>query len=141
MLGMDNRIVINTGPLITLMRMEALEIPARLDLVFLAPEEVRRELDEGARMGHPPVRPVWVTYRPLQSPLTPLATSVLDAGEAAVIQLALDEGIRQVCIDEWKGRRMALAVGLKVTGVMGLLGKAKYSVVIPAVKPCLERAL
>lgn len=138
---MDKRIVINTGPLIALMRMEALEIPAKLDLVFLAPEEVRRELDEGAIAGYSPIRPAWLSYQSLQSPLTPLATSVLDLGEAAVIQLALDQGVGRVCIDEWKGRRMALAVGLKVTGAIGLLGKAKRDGIICAVKPYLDRAI
>jgi predicted nucleic acid-binding protein len=118
---MDKRIVINTGPLIALMRMQALDIPGKLDLVFVAPEEVRRELDEGAKAGHPPVIAPWIHYRPLQSPLPPLVTSVLDAGEAAVIQLAMDGGIAQVCIDELKGRRMARAVGLEVTGALGLL--------------------
>ncbi len=53
----------------------------------------------------------------------------------------IDEGIGQVCIDEWKGRRMALAVGLRVTGALGLLGKAKREGVISEVRPFLERAL
>jgi predicted nucleic acid-binding protein len=48
--------------------------------------------------------------------------SALDAGEAAVILLALEQPIPLVCTDEWKGRRMALAIGLKVTGALGLLG-------------------
>jgi predicted nucleic acid-binding protein len=65
----------------------------------------------------------------------------LDMAEAAVIQLALEEQIPLVCIDAWKGRRMALAAGLKVTGALGLLGKAKVQGIIPAVSPFLERAL
>jgi len=138
---MDKRIVINTGPLIALMRMKALEIPGKLDLVFVSPEEVRRELDDGAGAGYPPVHPVWLCYQRLQSPLPTLVTSVLDAGEAAVIQLAIDEGIGQVCIDELKGRRMARAVGLKVTGALGLLGKAKQEGIISEVRPYLDRAL
>jgi predicted nucleic acid-binding protein len=138
---MDKRIVINTGPLIALMRMKALEIPGKLDLVFISPEEVRRELDDGASAGYPPVRPDWLSYQPLRSPLPPLVSSVLDAGEAAVIQLAIDEGIAQVCIDELKGRRMACAVGLQVTGALGLLGKAKREGIISEVRPYLDRAL
>jgi predicted nucleic acid-binding protein len=137
---MDKRIVINTGPLIALMRMEALAIPAKLDLEFVAPDEVCRELEEGVGAGHPAIRPAWLAFQSLKSPLTPMVTSVLDTGEAAVIQLALDEGIAQVCIDEWKGRRMALAVGLNVTGALGLLGKAKREGVISAVSPFLDRA-
>jgi len=137
---MDKRVVINTGPLIALMRIQALEVPGKLDLEFLAPEEVRRELEEGIQAGHPPVRPDWLAYHRLIAPLTPMVTSTLDIGEAAVLQLALEQEIAQVCIDEWKGRRMALAVGLKVTGVLGLLGKAKREGVIAEVKPYVDRA-
>ncbi len=139
--GMDKRIVINTGPLITLARIEALDLPAKLDLEFVAPEEVRLELDAGEQAGYPAIHPTWVGYRPLQTALSPMVISVLDTGEAAVIQLALEQTIGQVCIDEWKGRRMALAVGLKVTGVLGLLGKAKREGLIAAVTPYVERAV
>jgi hypothetical protein len=52
---MAERIVINTDPLMALMRMKALDLPAELYLVFLAPTEVRQELDAGARAGPPPV--------------------------------------------------------------------------------------
>lgn len=138
---MDKRIVINTGPLIALMCMKALEVPGKRDLVFISPEEVRRELDDGAGAGYPPVRPVWLSYQRLQSPLPALVTSVLDAGVAAVIQLAMDEGIAQVCIDELKGRRMARAVGLQVTGALGLLGKASREGIISEVRPYLDRAV
>lgn len=138
---MDKRIVINTGPLIALMRMDALQIPAELDLEFVAPDEVSRELEAGIGAGHAPVRPQWLAFQPLKIPLPPMVTSVLDTGEAAVIQLALDEGIGQVCIDEVKGRRMALAVGLKVTGALGLLGKAKRDGIVSRVRPFVEHAL
>jgi predicted nucleic acid-binding protein len=123
------------------MRIQALDVPGKLDRRFLAPEEVRRELEDGVDVGHPPVRPEWLDYRSLAAPLSPMATSALDSGEAAVIQLALEQGIVQVCIDEWKGRRMALAVGLKVTGVLGLLGMAKRKGLIADVKPYVNRAL
>jgi len=139
--AMDKRIVINTGPLIALMRMEALQIPADLDLEFVAPDEVGRELEAGVGAGHPPVCPEWLTFQSLKAPLPPMVTSVLDTGEAAVIQLALDKGIGQVCIDEVKGRRMASAVGLKVTGALGLLGKAKRDGLVTRVRPFVEHAI
>ena len=37
----------------------------------------------------------------------------------------LEQAIRDVCIDEWRGRRAAAAIGLQVTGSLGLLGRAK----------------
>ena len=120
------------------MRIHALDLPAKLYFEFFAPDEVRHELEQGAQAGHPPVRTDWLTYRQLKAPLTPMVTSVLDVGEAAVIQLALEQDIVRVCIDEFKGRRMALAVRLKVTGVLGLLGKAKREGAISEVKPYLD---
>jgi len=77
----------------------------------------------------------------LQGVLSRIVLSALDAGEAAVILLALKQRIPLVCIDEWKGRRMALASGLKVTGALGLLGRAKMQGIIPAVSPFIERVL
>lgn len=51
--------------------------------------------------------------------------NTLDLGEAAVIQLALDENIETVCIDEAAGRRAARLNGLSVTGSIGVLLRAQ----------------
>ncbi len=55
----------------------------------------------------------------------PLIKNSLDIGEAAVIQSAINEGIQIVCIDETVGRRIARLCGLKLTGSLGILLKAK----------------
>jgi predicted nucleic acid-binding protein len=136
---MRERIVINTGPLVALGRAGVTEAMAKMPLDFLAPREVEREIQQGPAAGHQPVDISWVRFMPLAQPISALAVSTLDEGEAAVIQLALDEGVPLVCIDERKGRRAALAVGLKVTGTLGLLGRAKGLELIPAVRPFVER--
>ena len=123
---MAERIVVNTGPLIAFDRIGCLDVIGQLPYEFLSPEEVRRELEEGASAGHPRIAPEWLQHRALGSPPR---LAGLDSGEAAVIQLALELGISTVAIDEWKGRRAALASGLKVTGALGLLGKAKIPLV------------
>ncbi len=46
-----------------------------------------------------------------------------------------------MCIDEWKARRAALSAGLKVVGVLGLLGRAKNLGFITAIKPFVDRAI
>ena len=138
---MAERIVVNTGPLIVLARLDVLEVAGRLPYDFVCPDEVRAELDAGEAAGHPRVAPSWLRVLPLRKEIPPLALSALDRGEAAVIQLALEQRTDLVCIDEWKGRRAALAAGLKVTGVLGLLGQAKRQGIIQAVRPLLERAL
>lgn len=134
-------IIINTGPLIAFARMEALELPGRLPFSFICPREVREELDEGHRAGYPKISPAWLSVESLRLPLSPLSLSALDKGEAAVIQLACERNVIWVCIDEWKGRRAALAAGLKVTGVLGLLGRAKSEGIITALHPFVQRAL
>ena len=138
---MNEIMVINTGPLITLARIEMLDLPGRMPFVVLCPKEVREELDIGHRVGYPEISPPWLRVESLRAPLPFLAIAALDKGEAAVIQLALERRAAWVCIDEWKGRRAALSAGLKVTGVLGLLGLAKKKGLIPAMKPLVEKAL
>lgn len=81
--------------------------------------------------------PDWLEVLPLRQPLPPLATVSLDRGEASVIQLALEESIETVCIDETQGRRCAKALKLHVTGSLGMLGLAKRHGIISAVRPLI----
>lgn len=52
-------------------------------------------------------------------------TGVLDEGEASVIALALSEAWPEVGIDEAVGRSVAKTCGLRLTGSLGLLVRAK----------------
>jgi predicted nucleic acid-binding protein len=137
---MGDRIAINTSPVLALARADVLELPARMPVEFVCPTEVRTELDDGARAGYLPVHPSWLKVMPLAAPLNALGRAALDPGEAAVIQLALEQGIATVCLDDRKGRRAALAAGLGVTGSLGLLVRAKTLGLLPAIRPIVERA-
>ncbi len=63
----------------------------------------------------------------------------LDLGEAAVIQLALLEGIKTVCIDEMVGRRMARLNDLLVTGSIGVLVRAKREGQLNSLTAAIQR--
>jgi len=121
--------------------MGALDLAGRLPFEFIAPSEVRAELEEGAHLGHIPVAPAWLHTLALQRPPSPVAVAALDSGEAAVIQLALEQSVTWVCIDESKGRRAAASAGLKVVGALGLLARAKAEGLIPAMRPYVDKAL
>lgn len=136
---MRERISVNTGPLVALAKADALEVIGQLPFDFICPPAVRRELDEGAKLGHPAVLAPWLAVTPLARPIDPVAVTILDAGEAAVIQLALDEGLRRVCIDERRGRQIARAVGLDVMGSLGLLLRAKSEGLIDELRPYIDR--
>jgi predicted nucleic acid-binding protein len=59
----------------------------------------------------------------------------LHLGEAEAIALATDLNADFVLIDEQEGRQLASKTGLAVTGVMGVLLRAKRAGEITAVKP------
>jgi predicted nucleic acid-binding protein len=113
----------------------------QLPLDFICPQEVVDEIAAGVAVGHPDLRPEWLTVLELSKPVDPVARATLDLGEAAVIQLALEQQVARVCLDDRKGRRAARAVKLEVTGSLGLLVRAKTLGIIPALRPHLERML
>jgi predicted nucleic acid-binding protein len=137
---MNKTIVINTSPLIALAHMQAFSIVLQLPFDFVCPEEVAQEILAGLQKGHPVSLPPEVNVQKIAQPISPLALAALDSGEAAVIQLALEQQIETVCIDEIKGRRAALSVGLKVVGSLGLLGSAKTQGLISEIRPLIDRA-
>ena len=63
----------------------------------------------------------------------------LDKGEIATLALALERGLRDVLIDERAGRAVAVSLGLKPFGLLGLLVRARERAPIPAVIPLLDR--
>lgn len=132
---MIKKIVVNTSPLLAFSKMRALEFIGQLGFEFICPAEVESEILIGAKQGYDVHLPAWLKVETLKTPLSSLAVASLDTGEAAVIQMALEQNIETVCIDEVKGRRAANAVGS-----LGLLGRAKASGLISEVKPFLQKA-
>ena len=62
----------------------------------------------------------------------------LDPGEAEAIALAIESKADRLLMDERLGRSAAMRVGLKVTGVLGILLAAKRNNLIQDVKPLLD---
>jgi len=65
----------------------------------------------------------------------------LDRGEAEVIILAKEKGIKQVLMDEKVARLQAEVLGLNVTGTLGLLLRAKKKGMISSIKPFITKML
>jgi predicted nucleic acid-binding protein len=138
---MDEIFVINSGPLITFARMDALHVVEQMPHSFLVPEEVKAELMSGPKDLLSGRLPTFIEVRALSSPHNPQLFDNLDSGEAAVIQLALENRLATVCLDERKARRVAAQHGLRSLGSLGLLGRAKTLGSITAIKPFVEKAL
>ncbi|MBP9664839.1 MAG: DUF3368 domain-containing protein [Pyrinomonadaceae bacterium] len=63
----------------------------------------------------------------------------VDIGEAEAIALALELSADYLLIDESMGRNVALEMGLKITGLLGVLLRAKADGHIPLVEPYVNR--
>ncbi len=83
--------------------------------------------------------PDWLTVRPApDGAQVAELLEVIDRGEAEAIALALTIPDAQLLIDEALGRKVALQLGLHVTGTAGILVEAKRQGHIPAVRPLLD---
>lgn len=132
-------LVCNTGPILAVGKMGVLDLLPRLGLEIVFPRAVANELDAGAVAGFQVLRPAWIPV--IEHAQNPAFESSLDPGEAAVLDLALTMGVKTVCIDEWRGRRVAHSVGLQVTGSLGILGRMRHMELIESVEVPLEQAV
>jgi len=62
--------------------------------------------------------------------LIKLASAFLDKGEAEVIALALEHDAQGVILDDKKGRKTAVKLGLKVIGTLGIIDLAQQKGII-----------
>ena len=134
----------NTSPI------SNLAIIGRLDLLngqfheICIPDAVEAEL---GRLSHPPaqekiqqaLRDGWIKPRALrEGRVARLLAAALDPGEAEAIALALELSADLILLDERDGRSAAERAGLRVTGVLGVLLRAKNDGQIRSIKPELE---
>ncbi len=129
----------------------ALALCGRLDLLVqqfggvVIPMVVRNEL---AKLPHEIGRTIiqaaiaegWMTVD--DSPPSPLGLFLrgnLDPGEAAAIDLACGRNADWLLMDEMAGRKVAARLGLKVTGSLGVLLRAKSDGSIDSLREEIDR--
>jgi uncharacterized protein len=77
----------------------------------------------------------WIQVQAVSNvPLVQLLMQTLDRGEAEAIALALELQADWTLLDEREGRKVAKSLGLKVTGILGVLLRAKELGELPSLK-------
>lgn len=134
-------VICNTSPLQYLHQADLLDILPELFESVQVPSAVVAELSEGRRRGIPlPALAEfsWVTERPIGNrSLLPLVTD-LGEGEKEVLALGLETAGCLLLLDDRDARRYAVAVGLDVTGTLGILLLAKERGLLESVRPVLD---
>lgn len=65
----------------------------------------------------------------------------LDPGEAEAVVLAIERRADLLLVDERRARRTAAAAGLTVTGLLGVVAKAKRAGLIDRAKPVVDELI
>jgi len=136
-------IVINTGSIIALVAaLGDLTVLRQLYRDVLVPFEVGLEILHGGTTSFAVKEfndATWLTKHNIPQEISPFLGQTLDVGEASVVQLALQSEISTVCIDETVGRRVAKLNGLRLTGSIGILIRAKKEGFPIVMKDAIQR--
>jgi predicted nucleic acid-binding protein len=138
------RAVSNTSPISNLAAIGRLWLLKSQFSEIWTPAAVSQELDAhpdptALEAIHTAFREAWIKPAPApESHLLDILCLYLHRGEAETIALGSHLRVDLVIIDEQEGRQFALATGLGVTGVLGILLRAKQSGQIPAIRPEIQ---
>jgi len=129
----------NTTPIIALSSIQSLHLLPQLFGEIHLVNEVIEECAAGGPVNVPPLMQLnWI--KPVQS-TSVLHSSILlelDKGEKHTLDMACKLKADWVIIDEKIGRNMAEYLGLRVTGTLGILLKAKQQGMIDSFVDCVK---
>lgn len=133
------KVVSNTTPIISLLKIDKLSILKDLYTEIYVPKEVYNELENGKRKGYYTdlSKINWIKIKEIKDKKSLSYFLDLDKGEAETIVLANEIEADLTIIDETLGRYHAKNANLKITGTLGILLKAKKTGHIEKIKPLL----
>jgi predicted nucleic acid-binding protein len=129
---MQKVIISDTSCLILLDKIGEFNLLNKLfDQIVVTPEiakEYNKKLPEWVKIDEPSNK----TYQKILE-------ASLDIGEASAIAFAIEQIDCLLIIDDYKGRKFAEQLGIKITGTLGIIIEAKLRGQIKSVKPILDR--
>lgn len=134
------KVVSNTTPIISLLKLNHLDLLQKLYTQIHIPQAVYREIEAGkSKEYYKDLTKVnWINIIDIQNKQAVKYFLDLDEGEAEAIILANELNANLIILDEKLGRFHAKHANLKVTGTVGVLIKAKLEKLISDLKPLLD---
>lgn len=128
---MPRKVVVDTSCLIALTRINELDLLQkvyhRVSITHIIRQEFKLDL------------PGWVDIVEYSdSSHMKTIQTLVDPGEASAILYCLQHKDCLLVIDDSKGRKLAKRLGLRVSGTLGLISKAKQKGIIQTVRPYLD---
>jgi predicted nucleic acid-binding protein len=137
-------VVSNTSPLLNLAIIERISfLQEQFGQILIPPgvlEELRvQENLPGSQGVREALEAGWLRVQEVEDRhLVRVLQGELDKWEAEAIALGLQVGAEWTLLDEREGRKVAKTLGLKVTGVLGVLLRARRMGKLPSVRQALE---
>ena len=137
-------VVSNTSPLSNLAIVGKLALLREQFGAVLVPSSVRRELnqlkhDAAAHLLDAAFSDGWLRVTPLLHPVPGHLGAGLHAGEAEALALALERSADLTLLDDGDARRRATEAGLRISGVLGILLRAKRNGQVPSLREEIRR--
>ncbi len=130
------KIISNTTPILSLLKIDKLDLLKELYGIVIVPFAVYQEIEEGKEKPYYQdlTSLDWIEIRNIKNPNSREYLIDLDDGEAEVLVLAKEINADLVILDEIMGRRYAKRFEINLTGTIGILLKAKESGLITSIK-------
>jgi len=129
---MHKIIISDTSCLIILSKIGELELLQKLYGTIITTQDVADEFGEAI--------PDWIIIENAKDKYHQRILELqIDKGESSAIALALEILDSILILDDFKARKVAENLGLRFTGTIGIIIKAKLNGLIPSIKPYLEK--
>lgn len=135
-------IVSDTSPITNLLKIGRVNLLQQIFKEIIIPEGVYEELIRIPSNKKQIEKISWIKkQKPKDEKLLNELLKILDRGESESIALALELKAEYLLIDERKGRKIANKYGITITGILGVLRRAKLKGYIEKVKPLLDQLI
>ena len=136
-------VVSDTSPILNLARINQIDLLRTLYVQVLVPPAVHSELARS--LATDPQQYASISWLSVETPhdnaLIAKLRAQLHIGEAEAIALALEHKADLLLVDEKLGREVARRLGLRITGLLGVLVEAKHAGLVQRVKPVLDELI